>query len=288
MKTQRDAFFDELYEIAKKDCNVILVSADMAAPSLDKFRSEFSEQFVNVGIAEQNMIAVATGLALSGKKPFCYAITPFATLRCYEAIKVNVCMMNLPVTIVGVGSGFSYDDSGPTHHSIEDISIMRVLPNITIYNASDSVMAGAFAKLAYESAGPTYVRLDREQLPQLCEPSWDFQNGLFLYLRQPSSQACVVATGNMVHQAWERGFSVIDLFRLKPVNVMGLLAEVRHYGEVFTLEEHLLAGGLGSLLAEIFVDNAVEIPLRRMGAKDQFYYVYGGRKNIQKVAGLWT
>ena len=286
MKTQRDAFFDELYEIAKKDKGVLLVSADMAAPSLDKWREELPDQFVNVGIAEQNMIAVATGLALSGKKPFCYAIMPFATLRCYEAIKVNVCMMNLPITIVGVGSGFSYDDSGPTHHSIEDISIMRALPNMTIYNASDSTMAKVFATLAYDCPGPLYVRLDREPLPQIYKEDVVFGEGKNLpcpLLLRGGYPILIIATGNMVHKALAvDDVSVWDMWRLKPLGRMYL----EGIKQIITLEEHLLAGGLGSAIAEALVDNELSIPLKRVGVKDQFYYNYGGRKHIQEVAGL--
>jgi len=281
-RTQRDAFFGELFKIAQQDRDVVLVSADMAAPSLDIWREELPEQFVDVGIAEQNMIAVATGLALSGKKPFCYAIMPFVTLRCYEAIKIYVCAMNLPIILVGVGSGFSYDDSGPTHHSIEDISIMRVLPNITIYNASDSVMAGAFAKIAYEVGEPTYIRLDREKLPQLYDENTPFQEGKTVL--RGGYPTLIIATGNMVHVALAvKEVSVWDMWRLKPLGELYL----QGMQQIITLEEHLLAGGLGSAIAEALVDNDLSIPLKRVGVKDQFYYVYGGRRNIQEIAGLW-
>jgi len=165
--SMRDAFFDQLYKIAKENRDVVIVSADMGAPSLDKFRRDLGMQFFNVGIAEQSMVTVATGLALEGKKVFIYAIMPFATLRCYEPIKVNLSLMNLPVTIVGVGAGFSYDDSGPTHHATEDITVMRVLPNMTILNSSDSVMAAKLAEMSCQMSSPNYVRLDREALPPI-------------------------------------------------------------------------------------------------------------------------
>lgn len=126
--TMRDAFLNRLYDIAKENRDIILISADMGAPALDKFRSDLSSQFINVGIAEANLVTIATGMALSGKKVFIYAIMPFVTSRCYEMIKVDLSLMNVPVTAIGVGAGFSYDDSGPTHHSTEDISIMRTLP----------------------------------------------------------------------------------------------------------------------------------------------------------------
>jgi transketolase len=291
--SMRDAFFDRLYELAKQDRNIMVISADMGAPSLDRFRRDLSIQYLNVGIAEQNMITVATGLALSGKKVFAYAIMPFATLRCYEITRVDLCMMNLPITIVGVGAGFSYDDSGPTHHATEDISAMRALPNMTILNASDSVMAAAFATMACEIPGPSYVRLDREVLPVTYQPGTDFSAGLIQL--KAGKDIAIIATGNMVPKAHEiasrlAGHSVeagvIDLFRLKPINKELLLEYICQSERVLTLEEHFLDGGMGSAVAEVMVDHGKTQPLKRFGIRDKYYYTYGGRANIQSACGL--
>jgi transketolase len=287
-QSMRDSFFDRLYEIARKDRTVILVSADMGAPSLDKFRRDLAPQFVNVGIAEANMITVAAGLALSGKKVFTYAIAPFATSRCHEFIKVDVSLMNLPVVILGVGAGFGYDDSGPTHHTTEDISIMRVLPNLQLLSPSDSRMAAAFADVAYKSGKPTYIRLDRHILPTLPREDLRFTAGC-REIRK-GQDTCLVATGNMVHRAMEvhealRGaVGVIDLYRLKPLG-KGLPDLLRKYRTIVSLEEHLLDGGLGSILAETIADSALTVRLKRIGL-DRYLYEYGGRQNIQEVCGL--
>src|SRR3990167_5646949 len=155
MKSQRDAFFDALYERAITDKRIIVLTADCGAPSLDKWRENIPDQFINVGIAEQNMIAVAMGLALSGKRPYCYAIIPFLTGRAYDQIRV-ACMMNLPIVFVGIGAGYSYDDSGPTHHGIDDIGLMRMLPNIKILQAWDEKTARIVANTIQY---PMYVRL---------------------------------------------------------------------------------------------------------------------------------
>ena len=165
--SMRDALWNRIYEIAKNDSDVVIVSADNGAPALDKFRKDLKGQFINTGIAEANTVLVATGLALGGKKVFAYAIAPFITLRCYEQIKIELAAMNIPVTLVGVGAGFSYDDSGPTHHTIEDLSIMRILPNMTVNNISDSVMAAAFADISCKMTSPNYLRLDRKILPNM-------------------------------------------------------------------------------------------------------------------------
>lgn len=289
----RDAFFDKLYEIAKKDRNIILVSADQGAPSLDKFRRDLGNQFINVGIAEQNMVTVATGLALSGKKVFTHALMPFATSRCYELIKVDLSLMNIPITVVGIGAGFSYDDSGPTHHCTEDIAIMCVLPHMTILNPSDSIMAAKFADMSCTIPGPSYVRLDREVLPPIYNQDDNFSAGLTNL--KTGKDICIISTGNMVHKAFavsdrladcSISAGVIDLYRLKPINKELLLKNIEESKRIVTLEEHLLSGGIGSAVAEILVDNGKTIPLKRIGVPDKYYYAYGGRNNIQSICGL--
>jgi transketolase len=295
MVTMRDAFFNKLFELARKDPNIILVDADMGAPSLDKFRTDVSAQFVNVGIAEQNAITVACGLALGGKIPFAYAIAPFITLRCYEQIKVDMCAMKLPVTCIGVGAGFSYEDSGPTHHTTEDISIMRALPNITILNSSDSIMAEKCAEIAVKHKGPMYVRLDRESLPNLYNKNETFKDGVHQFKK--GKDVCIISTGNMLHKALEVSnilkkqkinVAVVDLYRLKPVNKELLVKLIKQSKKVVTLEEHLIDGGLGSIIAEIIVDKNLKLPLKRLAIPDKYCYTYGGREAIRKTINLDT
>lgn len=293
--SMRDAFFNRLYSIAVKDKNVMLVTADMGAPSLDQFRDKLKRQFINVGIAEQNMMTVAAGLALNGKTVFTYAIMPFVTTRCYEMLKLESSLMNLPIIAVGVGSGFSYDDSGPTHHSTEDITIMRVLPNMTIFNSSDSVMASKVADMSCALKGPGYVRLDRKIFPIIHSEQDDFSAGLKKF--RDGRDICIVATGDMVHKAFEvsdrlAGHSVsagiIDLYRLKPISAKLLVDAVGDSGRIVTMEEHLLAGGMGSSVAETLLDNDRNLPMKRFGVPDKYYYAYGGRANIQSICKLDT
>lgn len=293
--TMRDAFFDALYDIVKHERNTVLISADMGAPSLDKFRRDLSSQFINVGIAEENMATIAAGLALSGKKVFIYAIMPFVTSRCYEMLKVDLSLMNLSVTAVGVGAGFSYEDSGPTHHATEDITIMRVLPNMTILNPSDCVMAAKCAELACQIPGPSYVRLDRQVLP-IIYPSLSaqtFTEGVTTL--KTGEDVGIIATGNMVHNALKIAekleshgvhAGVVDLYRLKPVNTALLLTALAMSKKIVTLEEHLLEGGMGSAVAEILVDHGKSIPLKRFGIPGKYLYAYGGREHIQAVCGI--
>ena len=293
-KTQRDTFWDAVYEIARDDKDVYLVSADMGAPALDKFRRDLNNQYIDVGIAEQQASAVATGLALEGKKVYVYAIAPFITLRCYEHTRVNLAGMKLPVTLVGVGAGFSYDDSGPTHHTVDDLSVMRILPNLTVHNVTDSVMAGALARITREASGPDYVRLDRKVIPDIYGPDDDFADGIKVLV--PSDHFYLVATGNMVQRAMEVSAElakrsiragVIDIYRL-PVNGEKLVEAVQGVGRIFTIEEHTLPGGLGSAVCEVLADHEVLIPVKRLGCdfSQGYCYKYGGRENIQSLHGL--
>ncbi|MCS7180299.1 MAG: 1-deoxy-D-xylulose-5-phosphate synthase [bacterium] len=292
-KTMRDSFFDSLYEIARKDRNVYLISADMGAPSLDKFRKDLKQQFINVGIAEANMVLIATGLSLCGKKAFIYAIMPFTTSRCYEMLKVDLSLMKIPVTAVGVGAGFGYDDSGPTHHSTEDITIMRALPNFYIFSPSDSLMAYKFAEITYKLNLPSYVRLDRKVLPLIYKEEDDFSDGLSIL--KEGNDFYIIGTGNMTHRAIEVSeeleknkinVGVIDLYRIKPINSELLIETVKNTKGIITIEEHLLAGGMGSAVIEVLVDNGINLPVKRFGVKDKYLYAYGGRENIQKICGL--
>jgi len=293
--SQRDAFWNRIYQLALKDRNIVIVSADMGAPALDQIRRDIPSQFVNVGIAEQNAITLASGLAMSGKKVFAYAIAPFITLRCLEQTRVNNAIMNIPISIVGVGAGFGYEDSGPTHHMIEDLAIMRSMPNITINSITDSVMAAAVAeKCCNGITGTNYVRLDRQPLPAVYKETDTFVQGLAV-LKKPAA-TCIIATGNMAHCALQVAdrlasdgieIGVIDLYRL-PVNEQLLIDSLNGVKRIVTLEEHFLAGGLGSAVCETLADNGVMLPVKRLGLplQNKYCYEYGGRDIIRGFYGL--
>lgn len=291
----RDAFFEDLYEIARKDKNVILISADNGAPTLDRFWQSLPDQCFTVGIAEQQMIGMAAGLAFEGKKVYTYAIAPFVTARVFEQNKLDICAMNLPIVNVGVGAGYAYDIMGPSHHTVEDISIMRALPLMKIHSPADSVCARALAKISYEDPSPQYIRFDRAGIPALYENrEIDFTRGL-VETRPGGRDGVIVAIGIMVHQALQvaeelarRGLDigVVDLHRVKPINQPLLFSIVARTPRMITLEEHLLSGGMGSSIAEIFVDHGITTPLLRIGQEDRFVFDYGGRQVIWKKYGL--
>ncbi|RMG42336.1 MAG: 1-deoxy-D-xylulose-5-phosphate synthase, partial [Acidobacteria bacterium] len=283
----RDAFFNALYEIARNDRDVYIVSADNGAPTIDQFASNLRDQFIQVGIAEQQMIGMAAGLALEGKKVYTYAICPFITARVYEQIKIDVCAQNLQVTMLGVGAGYAYDIMGPTHHTVEDFAILRVQPNMTILSPADGTTAAAMAPWTHRNAGPCYVRFDRAGLPEIYETAPDLETG-FAVLRE-GTDCTIVATGVMVGQALSaaeelarNGVSagVLDLFRIKPLDADRLLAALGPATNVVTLEEHYAAGGIGGMLAELFTEREVPRRLLRLGQADRFAFEMGGRAAI--------
>lgn len=292
----RDVFFAELRQIFRRDKNCVLITADNGAPTLDQFAKEFPKQYYNVGIAEQQMMGMACGMAFEGKKVYTYAIAPFVTIRCYDQNKLDMCAMNLPIVNLGVGAGYAYDIMGPSHHTVEDITVMRVLPNLKIYGPADGVTARALADIAYKDKSPQYIRFDRSGIPNLYEErKVDFEEGLVQVNGCQNPDITLVATGVMVHNALkvaqnleERDFrvGVIDLFRLKPINAKLLVRLLKRSRSVVTLEEHLLAGGMGSALLEVLSDEGLRMPTLRIGQEDRFVFDYGGREAIWEKYGL--
>jgi transketolase len=292
--TQRDVFFQRLYELAREDRDVVLVVADMAAPALDQYRCDLPKQFVNVGIAEQNAVSIAAGMALEGKKAFAYAIASFMTLRCLEQIRVNAGIMDIPITVVGMGTGYSYALDGPTHHLVEDISILRALPHLTIYNTTDAKMARELPDVCANSPSANYVRLDKDVFADISKEG-AASNGSLQQVRA-GKDFVVLTTGIMSH--WTKGaierlaaagmdIAHYDLFRF-PIDAKSLLKAVDGARRVVTVEEHFLPGGMGSAVIEVLSDAGRMLPVKRLGLHhDQGYaYVYGGRDQIHGHYGI--
>jgi len=289
----RDEFFGTVHEIARQDPNVIFMTADMGAWSLTKFREELPDQFMNVGISEQNMVSVAAGLALGGRRVFAYAIAPFLALRSLEQIKVDLCQMNLPVTLVAGGPGLTYASDGPTHHAIEDVSVMRSLPKMTIFNPGDPATAQASARLAYENSGPSYVRVDKGNQRILHGTGRGLSTGVLPLAT--GSDLLLIASGTIVHVVMEAAdelrkqgidTGVIDLFRVKPLDRDSLLNVIRSHRAIASVEEHTLLGGVGSAVCELLTDASVFSPLLRVGLPDEYCHRYGNREWLHRYYGL--
>lgn len=289
----RDAFFDQIYDIASEDRDVIFITADADAFSLRRYKRDLPSQFINAGVAEQNMVAVSAGLALSGKKVFIYSIASFVTQRCYEQIKIDLCCMRLPVTIVGSGPGITYSSDGPTHHAVQDVAVMRSLPEMIILSPSDPATAAAAAIIAYESRAPVYVRIDKGKLPLLYDNNENFSNGLALL--KEGRDLVIITTGVMVHQAFKVAnelakqsidVGIIDVYRLKPINERLLLSFIEPTNRVITLEEHSIIGGIGSAVSEILVDNGKVLPVKRIAIAEENCVGYGDREWMHSFYGL--
>lgn len=241
------------------------------------------------------MIGMAAGMASEGRKVYTYAIAPFVTARVFEQNKLDLCAMNLPIVNLGIGAGYAYDIMGPSHHTVEDISIMRVLPHMKIYSPADGFVAAALAEISYRDPSPQYIRFDRAGVPDVYAGR-ELRLGQGILKVRDGKDVCLVATGIMVHQALKaasaleerRGWKVrvLDVCRLKPLNQDLLFRYIKNIPAVVTLEEHYLAGGLGSLIAETFVDAGVFKPLLRIGQREEFVFMNGGRQAIWEKYGL--
>lgn len=286
----RDAFFEELFQIASSDKDVILLMADQGAQTIKKFEEKIPDQLINVGIAEQNMISVAAGLALSGKKVFVHAIANFTTLRCYEQIKVDLSIMSLPVTIAGVGGGFAYGSDGPTHHANQDIAAMRAIPGIRILNASDTVNLSAFPHLAHQIPKLTYIRFDKGNFPALYDKNHNFLEGTEEIIK--GVDTVIISTGIMVHQAiniasqFKGKVGVIDIYQLKPLNEKKLCKLLFSYKKIVVLEEHISYGGLATIVADLLADYSINKDFLRIGLPDDNTFVYGDRDYMHKQIGI--
>lgn len=266
--TQRDTFFNIICSKMATDKDIYIVTADMGCPALDEIKRLYPKRVINTGIAEQNMINIASGLALEGKRVYTYIITSFY-LRCLEQIRVNVCGMKLPIVLVGVGAGFGYEDSGFTHHAIEDVLCTAYLPHMTVYNATDNNMTKWLAEESVKWSTPSYIRLDRETLPTVYQATEGYGNGTpfnelgFEVLR--TGDKYIVATGNMVHEALKQvDVGVIDCFSFPT----GMNNITKHYSidQIYSLAE----------------DNI----FNPMQFKDGYNYQYGGREKIRRAYNI--
>ncbi|MBN1359575.1 MAG: hypothetical protein JW993_03235 [Sedimentisphaerales bacterium] len=289
----RDACFEELFDIASRDRDVILLTADTGAFAFKRFRKELPGQFFNVGIAEQNAMSVAAGLVLGGKRVFVFGISNFVTLRCFEQLKLDICCMDLPVTVIGMGTGYVYPKDGPTHHMTDVLSLVRTLPGLEIWSPSDYSIIAAAVRSAYRSTGPTYIYMDKGPFDSMYAPDADFSEGLALL--RAGRDVTLVATGIMVPQAMrvaeqlsEGGIdaAVVDLYRLKPLNVprlRGLLAASRR---VVTMEENTIIGGLGSLVCEVVAEEGLLTRVKRIGMRDTYHCEIGDRESMRALDGI--
>lgn len=299
-EVMRDILIEEICQRMEKNSKICFLSADFGSPALDRLREDFPARFINVGIAEQNLISVAAGLGLEGYTVFAYAIAPFITMRAFEQIRISLALMaqtrEVNVNLIGVGAGLSYDVTGPTHHCLEDIALMRLLPNVNVVSPSDASFMSDIVSFAISNNKPCYIRLDGKALPRLYPPGSGplFSDG-FSTLRA-GKKICLVSTGYMTHVALQvadalskEGCSigVIDVFLLKNLNVSKIKAELNNYETLVTLEEGFIwRGGLDSLVASLTLSSKTPKPVYPLGFDDAYVFEVGDRKHLHEIAGL--
>jgi transketolase len=292
----RNAFADELTRLGIDNPQVVMLSGDIGNRLFDKFRAACPSRFFNCGVAEQNMMGVAAGMAMSGLRPVVYTITPFVTTRCLEQIRTDACYHDVPVTIVGVGAGLSYAGLGPTHHSCEDISFLRSIPNMKVLCPGDAWEVRGALRAAIAQDHPVYIRLGKKGEPVVhTDLPENFAIGKALSVR-PGSDVCLLSTGTMLPEAIHAaealeaaGVSaeVVSFHTVKPLDTQFLTEAFDRFALVATIEEHSLIGGFGSAVAEWMVDTAVRPrAFMRFGTPDVFFKMSGEQEFAREKLGL--
>ena len=288
----RDVFIDEVYKYAKKNKNIYFTTPDMGAPSLDKFREKLPKQFIHAGISEQNMISMAAGLSVQKKNVVCYAMAPFITSRCYEQIKCSISAMNQKVTLVGIGVGLGYADAGPTHYTTEDISTMRVFPNIEILTPADAYSTKVITQECMKKPKFRFLRLDRDILPSVYNnKNFNLKKG-FGEIKKGKNK-CVISSGYLLHKVnkilneKKNNIGLIDLFRIKPFP-KDLINKLKKFKEIIVVEEQWTDGGTGSLILEQLSDRNLKNKVIRIGLNSRYYFENGGRDYLHETYGLST
>ena len=289
----RKVFVDTLIKLARNDKDIVLITSDMGFSVLEPFFKEFPSRAINCGIAEQNAVSIASGLALLGKKPYVYTIIPFLVERAFEQVKLDVAYMNTNVKLIGIGAGFTYGSAGVTHFALEDIALMRVLPNMTICCPGDNNEAEQIIEQAANYIGPVYIRLGRHN------------KGIFDNNKISIGKASVIETGNdiaiistsnmlpnaygLYQQKKSKGESpyLISMHTVKPLDKEIILHLIsKGVKEIYTIEEHYIIGGLGAAVAEVIADNKLTVKLNRIGVHDEFSHYVGSQAYLQHKFGL--
>lgn len=274
------AYAKALIEAGGQDERIFCLTADLMHPfMIEEFALKYPDRFFNVGVAEQNLMGIAAGMATCGKIPFVHTYTPFMTMRSCEQMRTDVCYPCLNVKMAGMCSGINMGVGGATHHSIEDIAILRAIPNMTLLSPADPIEIGKAVHAAAKHVGPTFIRFGRVPAPLVYDEGSDypFEIGKAITLRE-GKDVSLLATGLMVARAVaaadllaEEGISVrvINIHTIKPIDQSAIIKAAKETGAIVTAEEHNIMAGFGAAVAEVVVEN-YPVPMRRVGIEDTF------------------
>lgn len=291
----KEVFVEALLQLAERDPKLIVLTADLGYAMFEPFVERFPRQYLNVGVAEQNMMGVAAGLALDGRTVFTYSIANFPTLRCLEQVRNDVCYHGANVKVVAIGAGFSYGPLGFSHHATEDLAILRSLPEMTVLSPGDDWEAAECTQAAAQHVGPCYIRLDKGSIigvPQSDEP---FAIGRARRLRE-GRDATLVATGGILpvvidaaDRLAQNGLEcrVLSMPTVKPLDIEALADAAQDTGGIFTVEEHTIDGGLGGAVAESLLEyGAAPRVFHRFGLRGGFATLVGSQAYLRKAYQL--
>ena len=291
----RTTFINTLCEMAEQDSRVTLMVGDLGFGVVQEFAERFPNQFINAGVAEQNMTGMAAGMALTGRIVFTYSIANFSTLRPLEQVRNDVCYHQANVVVVAVGGGMAYGALGASHHATEDLAILRALPGMNIIAPGDPIETIAATKAVAAGIGPTYLRLGRAGEPVVHAGTIDWQLGKALRV-QEGNDLTIVSTGGMLKTAMEtaallrkqQGLAVrvLSMHTIKPLDEQALMEAARETGAIFTLEEHSKLGGLGGAVAEVLLESGLPIVFQRFGLESRFLTEVGSQEYLLEACGL--
>ena len=293
----RNTFSETLYECAKADPRVAIVVADISpVGSMEKFRQEYPERFINVGVAEQVMVGMAAGMALRGFQTFAYSIATFSLYRPFEMVRDDLCYQNLPVTVVGMGSGIVYSTLGGTHHTMEDVAVASAIPNMQIIAPCDPLETiEATRYCATQKQGPVYLKLGKAGEPRLTEHAVEpFEIGKIRRVTA-GNEIAILTYGPMIKQAFEvaekltaggHSVAVFSVHTLKPLDREGIARALRDFRHVIVMEENVPHGALASRVKEIAWDTKATADLKVFTLKDEFIHCYGSHDELLDAHGI--
>jgi transketolase len=285
MILQRDIFINEIKLKMKKNKNLFFLSADFGSEALDELRKKFPSQFLHCGISEQAMVDMATGLALDKRNVFVYAMAPFLSLRSIEQIKCGPAMMKLPIIFISVGIGIGYADSGPTHYANEDYAVIRTMIGNEIYTPSCNSQTKYIAKKLLKNPKFSYIRLDRNHLPEIkTSKKNNFKDGFAIIGKPKSIKKLLISSGKMSHEGYKiflknpDRYYLLDLFKTKPISEK-IIKYLKNNSGIIVLDEQNIHGGLASAIFEYLVDKNINInsKIKTICLPDKYIYENGGR-----------
>lgn len=292
----RRDFVKQLLIEMEKNSDIVFLTADLGFNALESIKEQFPKRFINVGIAEQHLIGMAAGLALEGKKVVAYSIASFASMRPYEQIRTDICYHNLDVKIIGTGGGVNYATHGVTHHTTEDVAIMNVLPHMKVLSPAYGWEAREATKAMMKDKGPVYIRLGKSPGIDYAKPDFKFSFGKG-YVVKEGSDIVLISTGNildivmntatLIEEQFGYSVCVISMPSLKPIDEELVVSRASTARGVFTIEEHSVIGGLGSIVKGILWDRGVtKRKFKSFGFEDEFMKVVGERDYLLESIGI--